>query len=140
MLLFGQLLAEMYEANVIVFIGELRNIVETDCRMTILSQLDKSQNVNAIRIPYAKIKSVISKFVLRNSVDNSVELLMEQLKTRYPTVKRELPASHRIQHRLFRFFSLFRPSFCEKMPGSCHFWVRTHDRRVRKQLQKFQSQ
>lgn len=85
-LLFGQLLAEMYEANVIVFIGELRNIIETDCRMSILSHLDKAQNANAIRIPYAKIKSVISKFVLRNSVDNSVELLMEQLKTRYPTV------------------------------------------------------
>lgn len=85
-MLFGQLLAEMYEANVSVFIGELRNIIEGDCRISILSQLEKHQNVNGIRIPYAKIKSVIGKFVLRKSVDNSVELIMDQLKTRYPTV------------------------------------------------------
>ena len=93
-MLFGQLLAEMYEANVCVFIGELRNIIESDCRMNILSQLDKHNNVNSIRIPYTKIKSVIGKFVLRNTVDNSVELFMDQLKTRYPTVLPVHAASH----------------------------------------------
>lgn len=92
MLLFGQLLAELYESNVLVFIGELRRIIEADCRVSILGQLEKKAEANAIRVAYSKIKSVLGKFVLRSSQENSVELLLAQLQARFPTVVNRLPS------------------------------------------------
>lgn len=84
-LMFGQLLCEIYEPNVLVFIGELRALIETDCNIKILNLMDRG-GLEASRIPYSKIRSIVDKVVVRNSIENSVEIFMEKLREKYPTV------------------------------------------------------
>lgn len=85
-LLFGQMLSEILMANVGLFIGEVRGIIEDECGFKILSALEKKSALEAIRIPYAKLRGIVAKFVSRTSVESGVEAFMEQLRDRYPTV------------------------------------------------------
>ena len=81
-------------ANVGLFIGELRNIIEDDCGFKILAQLEKKGSLEGVRIPYSKVRSVVGKFVARNAVENGTEAFMESLKNQYPTVNSALLKLH----------------------------------------------
>ncbi len=85
-LLFGQMLSEILMANVGLFIGEVRGIIEEECGFKILNALEKKNTLENIRIPYSKLRGIVSKFVSRTSVDSGVEAFMENLRDRYPTV------------------------------------------------------
>lgn len=88
-LLFGRLLCEIYEPNVLVFIGELRALIEADCNMKILTLMDRG-GLDGARISYNRIRAIVDKVVVRNSMENSVEIFMEKLKQKYPTVRFEM--------------------------------------------------
>lgn len=92
-MLFGQLLSELYEANVLAFIGELRSLIESECSFKILAVMTKS-GVEGVKIPYSKIRSIVDKIVIRNELENSLETFMEKLKQQHPTVMASHEASH----------------------------------------------
>lgn len=109
-LLFGQMMAEMMEGNVGVFIGELRGIVEDECGFKILQQLEKRGGLDGVRIPYSKIKGIISKFITQSGVESGVEVFMTQIKERFPNVILNvltLAVEYGVQYRVQRVSDLY---------------------------------
>ena len=102
------MISELLTSNVGLFIGELRNIIEDDCGFKILGQLEKKSNLEGVRIPYSKVRSIVGKFVARTAVESGTEAFMESLKNQYPTVCDYLIiASHRVQSELSRLYKLY---------------------------------
>ena len=94
-LLFGQLLAELYSGSVSIFLVETRGIIEEECGFKILSLLERKNGVEGVKIPYAKIRSIAGKFLVRGGVEAGVETFMEYLREKYPSVGLSNPSSTR---------------------------------------------
>ena len=88
-LLFGQLMAEVFSSNVPVFIGELRTVLEDECGFKLISMLEKKAGLDGVRLPYAKLRGIISKFVTKGGMDTGTESFMDQLRNAYPTLHTE---------------------------------------------------
>lgn len=98
-LLFASLLADLYGFNVLLFICDLRQIIQEDCGYKILEQLEKKNGIEHVQIPYAKIKNVAGRFISRNKVSEGVEVFMDKLRETHPSVGLLSIGAYRVQHR-----------------------------------------
>jgi len=86
-LLFGQLMADLYTPAVPLFIGDIRSTIEEECGYKILDQMERKNGIEMVKIPYAKIKGILSRIVnARGGMDTGVEAFSIQLRERFPTV------------------------------------------------------
>lgn len=85
-LLSGQLLAEMYGSDLLIFISELRMMIQTETKRSLLKVLQKRNDLDTFNIQYNKVKDIISVFLASGNMGQSVDSFMELLLQKYPTI------------------------------------------------------
>lgn len=85
-LLFGQLLAEIYGSDLLIFVSELRMMIQSETRKSLLKVLQKRNDLNTYNIQYNKVRNIISVFLASGNVGHSVDSFMELLLQKYPTI------------------------------------------------------
>jgi hypothetical protein len=93
-LLFGQLLAEIYGSDLLIFLSELRMMIQTETRKSLLKVLQKRNDLDSYNIQYNKVRSIISVFLASGNMGHSVDSFMELLLQKYPTINIDFVISY----------------------------------------------
>ena len=93
-LLFGQLLAEIYSSDLLIFVSELRMMIQSETRKSMLRVLTKQSDLDDYQIHYNKVRQVISVFLASGNVGHSVDSFMELLVQKFPTINIDFTISY----------------------------------------------
>lgn len=93
-LLSGQLLAEMYGSELLIFVSELRMMIQTETRKSLLKVLQKKNDLESYNIQYNKVKDIIRVFLASGNMGQSVDSFMQLLLQKYPTINIDFVISY----------------------------------------------
>jgi hypothetical protein len=85
-LLFAQLLAEIFSSDLLIFVSELRMMIQSETRKSTTRYLQKNNDLDGFNIQYNKVRNIIGVFLAKGSMGHSVDSFMELLLQKYPTI------------------------------------------------------